>query len=772
MAEYLTAYLSSMPVGQREAILRVVEQMKSNGLIATREQFDMQMEKLISALQGDGFFPNLKFERANELEPTRITSDMLNDNFQAIFVALGGLFVQMNRADATVTKHRQVRKSDFDKVRAATNKLLEDVAIYQFLKFTTGEWTEAKYRTFWNRRNANNTIKAAEIDDDTKKVRLRIGTSLRLHQYRGDTPTKISVESLSAGETGNLSKSFEPENALDNKFSTFWAHLLLADNSVRSDVDGTEVEGAAVRVTVEFPNAAPVSTLNLVPFGSHPVEMIDLEWWDGEEWQDVTGWTAEAASLDWQSFGFEQVQTQKLRFVLSQQNYTKNTYLVPRRLFTNSLLWEQVLDQELLIGVEEEELTGVQAAAADVNPKFRALFSAMKKFTDRLEGSGLDLSTEPENELTETIDAATRVMTGVREEDADVVLKALTGETTAPELSPEDMVEITKVEYLLGLRQISVEHRDYFPIGIWESPKFENQGTVYEVGLDTTEEHVTKDSVPLTSIEYDVEVAPERKIAIVPNNLTRIPQELMKVDPNTQIGELRFDPLAFVPDFEVRKNGVVTTDWSYLGSRRMQITADFNRNNIYTVAYDVAGNQDVFDVDGTYDSVALVRPEMFTETDDNGLLQLSFYPYVAWEIINNSEDWVQPDDEHAKFNYRVDAGDILVDGITYGATAERYYEPIRVLVNGVLARNITDYRGGFHPAFVEVPGQALVYQYIHVGRKLYFNRPISGATIEASYRWITQYVKLIATLRGHQAVFNPYTPELANFRLKMKTSRL
>lgn len=771
MGDYLTAYLSSMPVGQREAILRVVEQMKSSGMIATREQFDVQMEKLVAALQGDGFFPNLKFKRANELVPTRITSDMFNDNFQSIFVALGGLFTQMNRANATVNRHRQVRKSDFDKVRAATNKLVEDSAIYRFLKFTTGDWTEAKYVTFWNRRNANNTIKAAEIDENTKNVRLRIGTSIRFHQLRGDTPTKISVENLGAGEIGTTSKSFEPENALDNKFSTFWAHLVLADNALKTEVEGSEVEGAAVRVTVEFPNAGPVSTLNLVPFGSHPIQMIDLEWWDGETWQNVTGWAAEDASLDWQSFGFEQVQTQKLRFVLTQQNYTKNTYLVPRRLFTNSLLWEQVLNEELLLGVEEEELTGVQAAAADVNPKFRALFNAMRKFDDRLEDSGLDLSTDPEDELMETIDAATRVMTGVREEDSDVVLRALTGETTATELNPEDMVEITKVEYLMGLRQITVEHRDYFPIGIWESPKFENQGTVYEVGLDVDEEHVTKDSVPLTSIEYDVEVAPERKLAIVPSGDTRIPQELLKVDPNTQIGELRFDPHA-APNFEIRKNGIVTTDWSYLGSRRIQITADFNRNNIYTAAYDVLAGQDVFDIDALYNSVALVRPEKFTETDDNGLVQLSFYPYVAWEIINNSEDWVQPDDEHAKFNYRVDAGPIIIDGISYGPDDERYYEPLRVLVNGVLARNITDYRGGFHPAFVEVPGQALVYQYIHVGRKLYFNRPITGATIEVSYRWITQYVKLIATLRGHQPVFNPYTPELRSVRLKMKTSRL
>lgn len=761
-----------MPVGQREAMLRILEQQKAAGLIATREQFDIELDKLVSALQGDGFNPNLRLKYPNESEATRVSSDMLNDNFASIYVALSGLFTQMNRTDVTVHRHRVVRKSDFDRVRAATNKLLEDVAIYRFLKDTAGAWTEVKYGSFWNRRNANNTIKAAEVDENTKVARLRVGGSLRLHQLTGSTPTRISVESLSAGECDNISKSFEPENALDNSYDTFWSHLVLGDAPIISDVDGQTVYGAAVRVTIEFPNAVPVSTINLVPFGSHPVQLIDLEYWTGQAWSDMTGWTEMPASLDWQSYGFEQVQTNKIRFVLTQRNYTANTYLVPRRLFTNSLLWEQVLNQQLLIGVNEEDLTGSQAAAAGVNPRFRALFSAMRTFSDRLQESGLDLSTDTENELMQTVDAATKVMTGVRESDSEIVLRAVTGQTAAPSMDQNDMVEITKVEYLMGLRQVAVEHRDYFPIGVWESPQYDTQGTVYEIGLDATERHVTKAGLQLTSIEYQIEVAPDRVVNVVPNGDTRIPQEVVKVDPNTLKGGLRFTSHA-TPNMVVRRNGEVVSNWTHsAGTKILQITTGFNRNDIYTAAYDVLAGQDVFDIDALFNSIPLVHPEQFSETDDNGLIQLSFYPYIAREIINNSTDWLRPDREVAKYNYRVNAGPVVIDGVTYSTIAERFYEPIRVVVDGVLARNITDYRDGYNPAFAEVPGQSLIYQYIHAGRKLYFNRPIKGATIEVSYRWMTQYVKLIATLRGHQPVYNPYTPELVDFRLKMKTSRL
>jgi hypothetical protein len=783
MADFLPTYLAAVPEGQRQAILSIIEQMKSSGLIATREQFDLELEKLVKALQGDGYDLNLNLKTPSLDDPTPVSSEMLNDNFQQIYVGLQGLFTQMNKVDITHQRHRQVHKSSMDKVKAATNKLLEDAAIYQFLKFNEDSWNEVKYSNLWNRRNANTTIKAAEIDERTRMLRLRIGESRRIHQFAGTRPTTITVEPIGGGQTGTISRSFEPDNALDNSVDTFWAHLVLADDPLVSTIYGSEISGAAAWVVVEFPNAEPVSTLELLPFGTHPVLISNLEYWDGSAWQSMPGWSPLDASLDWQTFGFEEVQTNKIRFVISQSNYTKNTYLVPRRLFTNSKLWEQVVDQELMFDVNEEELTGAQSAAVQSNPRFRALFSAMKQFSDRLQESGLDYSSNKDQELQRTVDAATRVMTGVRESDADIILKVTGDDTSAQLPDQDDMVEITKVEYLMGLRHLCLERRNHFPVGIYESPKFEVGGTVYQVGLDTYEKHVHKVSdfsmIPLTSIEYDIEVSPERRVPIVPGGLVGITQELVKIDPNTLSGRLRFTS-ATVPNMVVRKNGAVVTTWSHTPSTKvLTITSGFHRNDIYTVDYDPLAGQDVFDIEASYDSVALERPETFQQTDDNGMIQLSFYPYVAWEIINDIKNWVKPDSQHAKWAYRWENGPLTIDGILYGrqtsptiVEGERYYEPIRVLVDGIAAKNITQYRDGFNPAFAQVPGQALVYQYIHSGRKIYFNRPIAGATIEVHYRWMVQYIKLVATLRGHQQVVNPYSPELAAYRLKLKTARL
>jgi hypothetical protein len=774
MGKYLSAYLSSVPVGQRRAMLQLLERDKASGKISTKEEFDQSLQKMVEQLSaGKNFTTELNL--TYPVDPI-IGSDMFNNNFRSFFVALHGLFHQMNKADATVTRHRAVRRSDFTKLKAGINKLVEDISVFRYLRSDEEGWSEARFSNFSNRRNANTTIQAAEVDEQTHNLRLRIGQARRLHQLTGSRPAKAYIEQIGGGQQDAASKSFEPGNILDNKLDTFWAHLVLADEPLRTVVDGVGYDGALVWVVIETPNVEPVSYLNLMPFGSHPVEVLQLEYWTGAAWADVSGWTPVSATLDWQEFGFEEVQTNKVRVLLRQENYTKNTYLIPRRLFTTALLWEMVTDQQLLQGVTEEELTGAQQIAVETNPRFRALMSALKRWDDRLGDSGLNIDSDAANELTAIVDAATAIMAGTRESDAQIITRQLDGETNAEDLEDTDVIEITKVEYLLGLYHASLEHRNYLPAGVYESPKYENTGVPYEVALDVDDSHVTQDdngtTFNRTSIEYEVEIAPERRVPILPYGQLTVPQEVLKVDLNSAVARTRF-AFAQLYSVAVRENGRAMAATEFTASMPNSITIPgFKRNAIYTADYTAAAGSDLFDIDAVYDSQSLDQPEIFTETDDSGLIRLNYYPYLAWEIINDDENWYRPDPEHARYYYRVENGDVTIDNIVYGPNGLRSYDPISVKVNGILAQNLTQYRKRIQPAFVETAEEIIIYQYIHVGRKIYLSRPVTGATIEVSYNWIGQYTRLVATLRGHQPVFNPYTPLLRNYRIRSKTSRL
>lgn len=774
MGDYLSAYVSSLPQGQRDGILKILDLERSSGFVGTAEQLDAELDRLVKMLVlARDFDLGLKLSRPDPESPGVVSSDMLNSNFQSFFVGLHGLFKQIDRADVTVERHRQVRSSDFSRIKAAVNKLAEDLSVFKFLRYTDEGWTEAKFSNFWERRNESVSARAAEIDERTKTVIMRVGKSRRLHQAGGSAPARVWVEPLGGGQTTQISKSYKPENALDTKPETFWAHLVLADDPLTTHVNGIDYEGAMAWLVIELPCVDSISYLQLLPFGTHPVELVRIEYWTGSAWAPVVGWVPRGPTLDWTGTGFEEVQTDKIRVLLRQPNYTRNVYLVPRRLFATALLWEMVLDKALALGVEEEELTGIQSAAVDANPRFRALLSGLEKFSQRLEQSGLDIGQSAAEELTATVDAATVVMVSQRETDGETTLNLLPEQSNAPKYKLEDVIRICKVEYLFGLYHVCLESRDYFPEGIYESPKYDTQGTIYEVGLDVDEYHVT-DSLgnPKTSVQYDVEISPERHVPILPAGTSLILRELLKFNPNTRRAHLRFQ--ATVKN-KIYQDGVELPPsvWGSVGPQDVAITNGlyFSRNSVYLIEYVPAPGQDSFDLAALYDSVALVRPEIFNRTDDSGAVQLRYYPFVAWEIINDNENWTKPDPMHARYIYRVQNGPVTIDGIAYGPDDLKVYEPIKVLVDGIQAQNITDYRGKVHPAFVATSEQALVYQYIHVGRKIYFSRPITGATIEVYYRWMAQYVKLVARLLGNQAVVNPYSPELRNFRLRLKTSR-
>jgi len=88
------------------------------------------------------------------------------------------------------------------------------------------------------------------------------------------------------------------------------------------------------------------------------------------------------------------------------------------------------------------------------------------------------------------------------------------------------------------------------------------------------------------------------------------------------------------------------------------------------------------------------------------------------------------------------------------ALSENTYYPISVTVGGKLAKNITDYEKFEHPAFSSSSTNGANYEYIQAGKSVYFNLPAGTKEVKVDYRWISDYVKVIGTLRSHQKI-NP-----------------
>lgn len=111
------------------------------------------------------------------------------------------------------------------------------------------------------------------------------------------------------------------------------------------------------------------------------------------------------------------------------------------------------------------------------------------------------------------------------------------------------------------------------------------------------------------------------------------------------------------------------------------------------------------------------------------------------------------------------------DGRLYGLQRSTY-TPIEVLVNGVRAKNFTNYTSREHTAFVEVTGQSKKYEYIHSGNRIYFSRPIGNARIEVYYAWLTEHVRVNGLLRCNVPANTVLTPTVGSLRVELVTSPL
>lgn len=95
------------------------------------------------------------------------------------------------------------------------------------------------------------------------------------------------------------------------------------------------------------------------------------------------------------------------------------------------------------------------------------------------------------------------------------------------------------------------------------------------------------------------------------------------------------------------------------------------------------------------------------------------------------------------------------------------YSPISVTVGGKEAKNITNYETLIHPAFAIGSYKDKEIEFIQAGKKIYFSQKITNQEIKVYYNWLTDFIKLNATLRYNEAINPDLTPKVNSIRIFM-----
>jgi len=602
------------------------------------------------------------------IEPGILRSADLNENYNRVFLGLSSLYKGYLVSD----KKQQDQAVAMDNMNfrgeQSVLRILQDLKAHRLLKLNP-DYNDIKLIQFNDSRNGAVGGTKLSIDPNLRGLTLAEIDRSRFHDRRGLLEPEATVTVLTEGVTEVSRKTNSSELIIDNDPQTFWSESVYSEEPLLSTYASTTYGGLVVQVEVDFRQTELVNRLDLKPFGVYPVRLLNLEVsTDGSSFTQVSNFTEPSSDLFWWSFFFTPTPTRYVRATLLQESYTEHVFQVPESILRNQMVFDQLVDTALRFAVGSREDSEVDIRESTVNESVNLALDAIGQLDNRLgivrqpgdsgtAGRGLTFSV-----------AELLKLAGV--EDRALGLQAL-----SPEQKVEKLVTTRKLEYTLGLFHLEVSRSTYHPIGEYSSPLFTSDGTVWEVALNASPSHnsiidASSFSFPATTAEFEIEIAPFRKVPILPQD-TSVVYEVVSINPRTRSGQVRFSTTDGTP--LVWKNGGaldIGQGFTFTpATGTLTISNDeFSVASIYLIRYIPSSGQDLVDVETLYNSFELPKPDVFKGTDGENKILLTFSPYVDYDKINN-KDLFRKDSAESRFHFRSDIGQSIIDGVGWGIGA-------------------------------------------------------------------------------------------------------
>lgn len=375
---------------------------------------------------------------------------------------------------------------------------------------------------------------------------------------------------------------------------------------------------------------------------------------------------------------------------------------------------------------------------------------------------------------------------------------------TQPGLKPtfafEEQKQVTKYEYLQGIRNISITSEEYAPKSIYVTKPIQVPGNIVEVSLTSKESHPIFDEVTSeassrqTSVEYYISYeenpALEDWHAILPEDQKEVLAELLLF--GSGAADLRFTAVATKEGLQqarVYKDGVLIekSKWSFAnGGRQIQLLEGYSPASIYTIDYTPnASLKNPWVVSIIQDQLKKIRQvDQFPHgTNRNKTVVLSNYPYVNYELINQEADYDANASTYKPVIVR------LTNATIAGVNRSTFKEvsPIDTsTTQDIFTKNTTNYKTGewktLKPYSLKADDRYKGFDYWHERNKLYFSETFNKAdiqanletnhgngTIEVEYEYLVSSFRVKIILRRNGAGMNSITPVVHSYALKFKS---
>lgn len=351
----------------------IIKRKEKLGLIRTKKEREIELERLKNLIDGEiALGPN------NQSGKTDIFG--INDDFEKTYIDLLLQFKHMDTVFTLLVRHKELNNSiisnlktniatlsdKVNKLKDTSMALSDDIIYVENFRAPDSISRDSSIYT----DDAGNPIDysfASEYDDITEAIRIpKLVAINKLIASNGQQMAMVQInKQIGSGLINIKNPNNSIDKAIDTDRTTYWEETILADEPINVELDTIKYHkhkfGALCEIEIIFNSMVEFNEIKLTPFGSYPMDVISIKKYttdtpDREE-DSIIEKYGDLSSIEIVSpthindysrskvidesvlYQFESVIAKRIRIVLNQKHYIKNSFIYDKNQYEKNELW-------------------------------------------------------------------------------------------------------------------------------------------------------------------------------------------------------------------------------------------------------------------------------------------------------------------------------------------------------------------------------------------------------------------------------------------------
>lgn len=474
----------------KDKVIRyLLHEQEKLGFIKSQAQYENEYERLKESINSNTMVMELREQNG------RTDIEKINNTIREIYIDLLTAFEQMNAVSSTIDKHRKLNNSIISNIKTKLAQIEDEVTmleekllnksndLFHIENFRSTDSFETKTELYTD-KEGNQVSDSYRVSYDKYNECIRLPKLISINKLISVNGQKMAVLKINKQLGNGLINIKNPNNslekAIDTDMESYWEETIMTDTPIKVELDEDKYYkvgfGAVCELEVIFNNVVEINEISFLPFGQFPMEILAIKYYHtdqpDEEERKIINKKGNLKSIeiisptdnrdimikDSVSYQFPSIAAKRLRILLNQPHYIKNSFIYDKRENEKNNIWFNK-DNDINFNVKATSKS-IYEDKALTDKSWILMNKAIEK-----QGNNVDIE-----------------------------------ELLFPKQT--ELIPVTKYEYNYGLYNLAINENNYKNMGIYVSKSISFNSNIGEAVL-ITEEEKSNDNC---NIEYFISV--------------------------------------------------------------------------------------------------------------------------------------------------------------------------------------------------------------------------------------------------------------------------